>query len=78
MSEKRFQLLSEAQWELIEPLLPEPKLRKDKRGQASSRACLDGILWVLRRGVAIFARQVNFACDLLAAVEAVGRAGCVA
>jgi len=30
------------------------------------------------RGVEVLARQVPFACDLLAAVEAVGRAGCVA
>jgi transposase len=50
MSKKRFQLLSEGQWELIEPLLPEPKRRKDKRGRpwASNRACLEGILWVLQ------------------------------
>ena len=39
-------------WELIEPLLPEPKRRKDKRGRpwASNRACLEGILWVLQTG----------------------------
>ena len=29
-------------------------------------------------GVAVFARQVSVTCDLLAAIEAVGRAGCVA
>ena len=28
-------------------------------------------------GVEVFARPVSLACDLLAAVEAVGRAGCV-
>ncbi|MGA2252514.1 transposase [Terracidiphilus sp.] len=46
MSKKRFELLSEAQWELIEPLLPAPKRRKDKRGRpwASNRACLEGML----------------------------------
>jgi hypothetical protein len=40
MSKKRFELLSEAQWELIELLLPEPRHRKDKRGRpwASNRA----------------------------------------
>jgi transposase len=54
MSKKRFELLSEAQWELIAPLLPEPKRRKDKRGRpwASNRACLEGILWVLQTGAA--------------------------
>ena len=31
-----------------------------------------------RRGVAVFARQVSVAVDLLAAIEAVGGAGCVA
>ncbi|MFP5231855.1 MAG: transposase [Acidobacteriota bacterium] len=50
MSKKRFELLSDAQWERIEPLLPEPKRRKDRRGRpwASNRACLEGILWVLQ------------------------------
>ena len=54
MSKKRFELLNDAQWELIEPLLPEPKRRKDKRGRpwASNRACLEGILWVLQTGAA--------------------------
>jgi transposase len=54
MSKKRFQLLSKAQWELIEPLLPEPKRRKDGRGRpwSSNRACLEGILWVLQTGAA--------------------------
>jgi transposase len=54
MSKKRFELLNDAQWELIEPLLPEPKRRKDKRGRpwASNRDCLEGILWVLQTGAA--------------------------
>ncbi|MBB5060253.1 transposase [Granulicella aggregans] len=54
MSKKRFELLSERQWELIAPLLPEPKQRKDRRGRpwASNRACLEGILWVLQTGAA--------------------------
>ena len=52
MSKKRFELLTNEQWELIEPLLPVPKRRKDNRGRpwASNRACLEGILWVLRTG----------------------------
>jgi transposase len=46
MSKKRFELLTEAQWEKIEPLLPEPKRRKDNRGRprADNRACLECIL----------------------------------
>ncbi|MBB6147178.1 transposase [Silvibacterium bohemicum] len=43
MSKKRFELLNDAQWVLIDPLLPEPKRRKDKGGRpwASNRDCLD-------------------------------------
>jgi len=54
MSNKRFELLTEAQWLKIEPLLPEPKLRKDRRGRpwAANRDCLEGILWVLQTGAA--------------------------
>jgi transposase len=54
MGKKRFELLSDAQWALIGPLLPEPKRRKDNRGRpwASNRACPEGILWVLRTGAA--------------------------
>jgi len=52
MSKKRFELLTDEQWELIAPLLPELKRRKDNRGRpwVSNRACLEGILWVLRTG----------------------------
>ena len=54
MSKKRYELLSEAQWKRIEPLLPVPKRRKDRRGRpwASNRACMEGILWVLQTGAA--------------------------
>ena len=54
MSKTRFQLLNDAQWELIEPLLPAPMRLKDKRGRpwASNRVCLEGILWILQTGVA--------------------------
>ena len=44
--------LSDRQWELIQDLFPEPKQRRDGRGQpwASNRQCVEGILWVLRTG----------------------------
>ncbi len=43
-------LLSEAQWNILGPLFPEPRRRKDGRGYpwASNRSCLEWILWVLR------------------------------
>ena len=46
MSKKRFELLNDGQWQLIEPLLPEPNRRKDKRGRpwSSNQACLEGTL----------------------------------
>ena len=51
---KRQKLLSDEQWQLIEPLLPKPRLRRDKRGRppAPNRACLEGILWILQTGAA--------------------------
>jgi transposase len=43
--------LTDAQWEKIEPFLPRPKRsRKGGRPPADNRACLEGILWVLRSG----------------------------
>ena len=49
---KRQKLLTDEQWLLIEPLLPEPRRRKDNRGRpwASNRACFEGILWILQTG----------------------------
>jgi transposase len=51
---KRQKLLTDEQWLLIEPLLPEPRRRKDNRGRpwASNRACFEGILWILQTGAA--------------------------
>jgi len=51
---KRQKLLTDEQWELIEPDLPKSKRRKDKRGRppAPNRACFEGILWVLYTGAA--------------------------
>ena len=44
--------LTEKQWEVIAPLLPESPRRADGRGRpwADNRALLNGILWVLRTG----------------------------
>jgi len=51
---RRQKLLTEEQWALIGPLLPEPKRRKDGRGRpaVSNRRCLEGILWILQTGAA--------------------------
>jgi len=51
---KRQKLLSDEQWELIGPLFPEPRRRKDNRGRpwAENRACLESILWLLQTGAA--------------------------
>ena len=51
---KRQKLLSDEQWELIGPLFPEPRRRRDKRGRpwSSNRECFEGILWVLQTGAA--------------------------
>ncbi len=40
--------LTDAQWELISPLLPPPKSRGRRR--ADDRRTFNGILWVLRSG----------------------------
>jgi transposase len=50
---KRLQLVTDAQWEVVAPLLPEPQCRRrDRRGRPwiANRACFEGILWVLRTG----------------------------
>ncbi len=51
---KRQKLLTDEQWELIEPVLPPPKRRRDNRERpwVSSRACFEGILWILQTGAA--------------------------
>src|ERR1035437_4608921 len=51
---KRQQLLTDEQWELVEPMLPSPRRRQDNRGRpwASNRACFEGILWILQTGAA--------------------------
>ena len=44
-------LISDAQWELIAPLFPEPKsTARGGRRPAPNRPCFEGLLWVLRSG----------------------------
>lgn len=44
--------LTEAQWAVLEPLLPKPRVRRDRRGRPwrDPRDVLNGILWILRTG----------------------------
>ena len=43
--------LTDEQWERIESLLPAaPRSRKGGRPRADDRACLEGVLWILRSG----------------------------
>src|SRR6187431_2142401 len=45
-------LLPDPLWDLVEPFLPTPPRRpKGGRPRVSDRACLTGILFVLRRGI---------------------------
>ncbi len=44
--------LTDAQWAILDSLIPEPEPRKDRRGRPwkSRRSVLNGVLWVLRTG----------------------------
>lgn len=44
--------LTESQWAVLAPLLPKPRLRRDRRGRPwrDPRDVLNGILWILRTG----------------------------
>jgi transposase len=44
--------LTDEQWAILEPLLPEPNKRSDGRGRPwrPAREVLNGVLWVLRTG----------------------------
>jgi hypothetical protein len=71
-------LLTDEQWELVEPMLPPPQRRPDNRGRpwgiqpSVFRAyAVDPANWC---GVAVLARGVSFASDLLEAVAAMGTA----
>ena len=44
--------LTDAQWNVLAPLLPAPRVRRDRRGRPwrDPRDVLNGILWILRTG----------------------------
>ena len=48
------ELLTDEQWSILEPLIPEPVRRADGRGRPwrANREVLNGILWILRTGAA--------------------------
>jgi transposase len=50
--EKQSMDLTDEQWEILEPLIPEPPRREDGRGRPwrHPRDVLNGILWILRTG----------------------------
>ena len=48
---RKVESLTEAQWALIAPLLPEPRASpRGGRKPIGNRACFEGILWELRSG----------------------------
>lgn len=44
--------LTDAQWKRLAPLLPKPRMRRDRRGRPwrDPRDVLNGILWIMRTG----------------------------
>src|SRR5437667_2040804 len=44
--------LTEEQWAVLAPLLPTPRVRRDRRGRPwrDPRDVLNGVLWILRTG----------------------------
>src|SRR5262249_18553594 len=68
--------LTDSQWAVLDPLIPEPSRRKDGRGRPwrARRPVLDGILWVLRnrRTVGRSTRAVSFLPDLPPPFPAMG------
>jgi transposase len=44
--------LTDEQWSVVEPLIPRPKQRKDRKGRprVPARGVLDGVLWILWTG----------------------------
>ena len=47
--------LTDEQWAILEPLIPDPEIRADGKGRPlvhDNRAVMNGVLWVLRTGAA--------------------------
>src|SRR5919107_4403307 len=44
--------LTDEQWAILAPLIPDPPRREDKRGRPwrDTREVMDGVLWILRSG----------------------------
>lgn len=44
--------LTEEQWRIIEPLIPKPRLRQDRKGRPSTdrRQLVQGMMWILKTG----------------------------
>jgi transposase len=54
--------LTDAQWRLIEPLIPVPPRRADGRGRprCNPREVMNGILWVMRTGLVSLDHCLNW------------------
>ena len=52
MANRRGEELTDEQWAVIGPLIPEPPRREDGRGRPwkDTREVMDGVLWILRSG----------------------------
>jgi transposase len=52
MANRRGEELTDEQWTVIEPLIPEPPRRADGRGRPwrDTREVINGVLWILRSG----------------------------
>jgi transposase len=72
--------LTNEQWEVLEPLIPDPLRRADGRGRPwrDSRDVLNGILWVFayRRSLARPARTLPALPDMSPALPGVKRGRC--
>lgn len=54
MAKRVSSILTDEQWSVLQPLIPEPRVKKGKnkggRPWRGNRECLEGIIWVLRSG----------------------------
>ena len=70
--------ISDLQWKLIEDLFEEADPSPEGgRPRVDARACLEGILWVLKnwRSMAGVTRPISLVCIVLAATQAMDRSG---